>query len=832
MDELLRWLASWKGIDPEPGTELQLELANFPTGGFGMLVLVGALLLALLVVFVYRRDGRNLTLAQRIVLASLRTIAVLAVVLLLLEPNLVTVKRETRPGHTILLADTSQSMTHVDAWRRDEVQAIAAGWRQLGVGDLPASSRLQLLSALLANGDGELVRKLAAKNQVQLYSFAGNLDQLPLLPPPAPKTGPDGEPLPVDPDAPRPLPRLDLAKLVADGRASNLGGALRTALDKSRSAEIAAVVFLSDGRRNAGPQAAEVARLLNQRKIPHTFVLPIGDPSETQTVQLARFEAPAKVFQRDPFEMKATVTAEGYGPITVTARLVRADDKGVEQVVSTQPVALGGNRADATIEWKDVTADAPGRFVYRTEIQPPDGEPIVAERHAKSAAVEVLGETLRLLLVSGSANHEFQILRNLLIRDKTIDVSCWLQSADPKFPQDGDEGYRLETLPEERKDFEPYDVVVLIDPDHSKLTPRFCEHLQRHVVEGGCGLWWVAGEKFSLDAMRPQAATFPLAELLPVVPDVEAAERVLGLGKAFKWPWQFVLAPEGEDGLGAKLTRISEGRDDSRLLWGRLPGQRFFFPVLRVKPVAVVLAEHDNAELRRAGRGMPVLAMQNVGAGRVVYSGFDESYRWRSLYEQAYNRFWVNGVRYLFEGRAQAGNTRLRLFASDDKIDLGDAIELTAEAKDEALQPWIGESYPVVVERDGEPAETMQLVPVESVPGSYSQRFRPTRLGNYRVRPADKVGKNVEVVFQVVAAQIERQGPADRAELAAIAAAAGGELFDTPQALLQALDRIPSRSATDTFRTPHAVWDGWPTVVFVLFVLSLEWLLRKRFNLL
>ena len=72
----------------------------------------------------------------------------------------------------------------------------------------------------------------------------------------------------------------------------------------------------------------------------------------------------------------------------------------------------------------------------------------------------------------------------------------------------------------------------------------------------------------------------------------------------------------------------------------------------------------------------------------------------------------------------------------------------------------------------------------------------------------------------------------DRAELAAIAGATGGELFDTPAQLLAALDRIPSRSVTDTFRTPHAIWDGWPTITIVLLLLSVEWLLRKRFNLL
>jgi hypothetical protein len=833
MDDILRWLAQWRGIAPDAGDELQFEFANFPTGGLGMLVLMGCALALLGVVFVYRRDGKNLTTPQRVVLASLRSLAVLAVIALLLEPNLVTVKRQTRPGHTILLVDTSQSMTHVDAWRREAVQPVAEAWRALGVKDPAAAPRLELLKALLAHEDSALVQQLAAKNQVQLYTFAGNLEALPVLPPPAPPIGPDGQPLPADPQAKPPLPRLDLARLVADGRASNLGGALRTALDKSRAAEIAAVVFVTDGRRNAGPQGAEIARLLGQRKIPHTLVLGIGDPSETQAVQLARFDAPAKVFQKDPFELKATIAQQGYESTNVTVRLLRVDDKGAEQVVRTQQVAVGGERSETVVEWKDVTSDVPGRFVYRSELVPPDGEAIVAERHAKSAPVEVITERLRLLLVAGGANHEYQILRNLLIRDKTIDVSCWLQSADPKFPQDGDEAVRIERLPEERSEFDPYDVVLLIDPDASKLTPRFCQHLQQHVLENGCGLWWIAGEKYSLEAMRRTAASFPLAELLPIVPDIEKAEQdIIGYGKAFKFPWAWSLTPEGDEGLGAKVTRIADGRDASRLLWGRLPGFHFWFPVLRLKPAAIAIAEHTSPELRRGGRGMPMVAMQNVGAGRVLFSGSDETYRWRSIHEQAYNRFWVSGVRFLFEGRLQAGNSRLRLAASEEKVDLGDAIELSAEVRDEALQPLIAEQFTIVLERDGEPAETIALPAVAEAPGTYSLRYRPQALGAYRVRPAEKLGKNVDLSFQVVAATIERQGPMDRAELAAIASVAGGELCDTPQALLQALARIPSRTATDTFRTPHAIWDGWPTVTFLLVVLSLEWLLRKRFNLL
>jgi len=95
-----------------------------------------------------------------------------------------------------------------------------------------------------------------------------------------------------------------------------------------------------------------------------------------------------------------------------------------------------------------------------------------------------------------------------------------------------------------------------------------------------------------------------------------------------------------------------------------------------------------------------------------------------------------------------------------------------------------------------------------------------------------KGGKSVEVSFQVAPSSIESQGPMDRSELAAIAGASGGVMFDSPAALMAALDDVPSRSATDTFRTPHAVWDGWPTIALVLALLSIEWLLRKRFNLL
>jgi hypothetical protein len=289
-----------------------------------------------------------------VTLASLRALALLAAIALLLEPNLVAVEHQSRPGHTLLLLDTSQSMTHVDAFRREEVQPLAAGWRALGIDDASQHSRIDLAKALLAHRDGELVKKLAAKNHAQLYGFSSSIGPLPLQAQPAPA----GDQAPASDRTPKlePAPELDLAGIDAVGRASNFGSSLRAALDRSRSAEIAAVVLLSDGRRKAGPQGAEIARLLAQRKVPHTLVLGIGDPSETQSVTLARLDAPEKVFQKDPFQMQSTVSSQGYDAMTVQVRLVRIDENGAETVVSQQ-VELGAGRADVVVDWKDLTVD-------------------------------------------------------------------------------------------------------------------------------------------------------------------------------------------------------------------------------------------------------------------------------------------------------------------------------------------------------------------------------------------------------------------------------------------------------------------------------------------
>lgn len=825
MQEFLRWLASLKGIPVEPGADIQFELTSFPSGGLGLLTLIGLIVALFLVVFVYRRDGHNLSAGQRIFLGSMRALAVLIAFLVVLEPNLVTVKKDVRDGHSIIILDLSQSMGHRDAFRREEVQRLVQSWSKFGMRDLPNTSRMELAKSILAHEDFQLIEKLNEKNKVLLYGFDAGLQPLPIVTLPA-KRDVDGNV--VEPEN-RLAPQPDLDKILAEGKRSNLGGAVRAALQKSRDASIAAVVVLTDGRRNLGAKGSEIARYLSQRKVGHTLILGVGDPSETQTVGVSRIEAPERAFQKDPFKIRSSVVSQGYEQMTLNVRLVEVPEGGgAGTIVQQKDVQISPVTPEVAIEFDNIKVVEPGVRNYRVEVVPPAGEPANPERHTKQARVEILAEKTKVMLIAGSPVHEYQILRQLLTRDQTIDLACWLESADNNFLQDGNTN--LKKLPTDRKELEPYDVFIFMDPDERHLDREFCEMVASQVEENGSGLWWICGEKYTLEALESSASTAPVADLLPVVPHMQLAKLIVAMGRGFGRAYPFELTPQGRDHQAMRL--VDADRDRNEIMWGQLPGWHFAFPVRRGKPAARILAETNASHrFKDFGGAMPIFASHFIGAGRVMFSGTDETYRWRSLYENEYNRFWVKGIRYLYEGRLTAGSSRLRINLSGDKLELGEPVKISVEAKNETYQPLIAERYTVQLVRGSGAPENFELLPIEGQPGEYEASYRPSKTGFFRVVPTDKELK-VDASFQVVAAAVEKEGPVDLSELGALAGVQGGKLLQSPSELLTAAAEIKSRQTIETFRTPHAMWDSWLTVAVILFILSIEWWLRKRWNLL
>src|SRR4051794_39474965 len=93
-------------VDAAPWTEggsVRFEWMNLPRHDWALVLLVLVCAAGAGIVYLYRREGKMLSVGARVGLAGLRIVALLGVLAMLLEPALVFVKREMIPSRLLVL---------------------------------------------------------------------------------------------------------------------------------------------------------------------------------------------------------------------------------------------------------------------------------------------------------------------------------------------------------------------------------------------------------------------------------------------------------------------------------------------------------------------------------------------------------------------------------------------------------------------------------------------------------------------------------------------------------------------------------------------------------
>src|SRR5215469_5045666 len=99
LQNLIQFLFNVKAASWTSGGSARLEWLNLPSHDIALLVLAATLAAAIGILFLYRREAKELSRAIRAGLAALRFLALLGVLLMLLEPAIVFVKQELIPSH-------------------------------------------------------------------------------------------------------------------------------------------------------------------------------------------------------------------------------------------------------------------------------------------------------------------------------------------------------------------------------------------------------------------------------------------------------------------------------------------------------------------------------------------------------------------------------------------------------------------------------------------------------------------------------------------------------------------------------------------------------------
>ncbi len=135
----------------------------------------------------------------------------------------------------------------------------------------------------------------------------------------------------------------------------------------------------------------------------------------------------------------------------------------------------------------------PGEITYVVEIEPHDGE-TNPDNNRERRTVQVRDEKIRVLLVEAYPSYEFRFLKLLLERDDTVQLSTYLQDADPAFAEQ--DKTALRSFPLSRDELFEYDVLLFGDVDPRLLPRSAWRNMRAFVAEKGGGAAFLAGPRF------------------------------------------------------------------------------------------------------------------------------------------------------------------------------------------------------------------------------------------------------------------------------------------------------------------------------------------------
>jgi uncharacterized membrane protein len=773
-----------------------------------------------------RGDGRSRT--GRIFLACLRVAAILLAVGILFRPVERKETREVKDGFVVIAIDKSRSMSLKDregdeGFKTKLAQEIGAGVREIRDMD-----RLTRVKKALTFEKKKFLERLCEKNRVKLYSFdaaRNRLADVAKVDRDAKKEDEKGADEKPDTATTLARARIEINGIEADGPATALGESLQKILTDLRSEKVAALVLLTDGRSNAGAlQARDVAVRYGKKSIP-IYAIGVGDPNPPKDLAVENLEAPEVSIAGDQVRFMFLARAQGYEQPRETDIDLVIDGNQAKR----ERVTLGGDKVEVSksMVWK---FDKEGEFNVEIRI-PPDEAEITTENNKLLHRIRIINQKIKVLYIEGQPRWEYRFLKNALVRDSKIEVQCLLLSAEPGFNQETTKGVPpLRGFPT-REELMQYHVVILgdVNPaakawDRTDIFPDGTwENLKEFVGDQGGGLLIISGES----DMPRRYATTALAPLLPVVIDEDDGRETRDFSESFH--------PRlTREGMRSDILRLEADEERWKSLWegpNALPGLRFYVRVQKVKPLAHVLAEHPND--RNQNGNYPIWAWHYYKSGKVFWSANDETWLWHPGVGDRYSYgFYQRVLRDLATGRLQRSK-RFLVTTDKTKYVVGEEARIGARVLDRSFKPGTEKTQEVIVERPDAQTEKLELKLIEGRPGNYEGRFKPVKMGHYKVSidpgsagsEADVVSKDFEVKFPSIELEEPRM---DQETLKAIAEASGGQFLKL-DAINEIPERIPPLAASANERE---LWDNsWILAIFAA-LLIVEWVGRRVARLL
>jgi hypothetical protein len=801
---LQRFVENYLGMPPAQAgerTDWRFEFNGLGSDWLSLAaVAIGALFIVYLL-YVYRRDAGRGSRRMQVLLPGLR-LAVIALAFLCLFQFTLSVGRIGLPVLALVI-DDSASMGLEDRYPDDRTNELADQLaRATGAS---TKTRIGLTQAILTRDNGQFLRELLEHHKVRLYRFSDTATRLGTR----------------DFAGPGDVAEIagKIKELKAEGSRTRPGPALRKVLDDFRGSPPAAIILFTDGVASTGDadRLSPAAEAAAASFVPVEAV-GIGSEQPSRDLQLYDVSAEDLAFVGDPYTVSGKVKGEGLGATVVPVRLTERD---TGRVLAQASVTLAADGTPAAFELSYVPSE-PGELDVAIEVPPLPAE-TNRDNNRETRHVSIRKEKIRVLLADSAPRWEFRYLKSLFERDPTVSLKTVLQEADPEYASEDQTA--LPHFPLNKEELYRYDVLILGDLNPALLGNWSMELVRDFVRDSGGGVLMIAGTDFNPVAYRGT----PWDELVPL--DLAEAQT----------PADENLLADGfhpdltVDGLrGTSIFRLAETEPATLEIWKQLPNLHWVTSLSRAKPTARVFAVWHRGP--STTNDVPIVAMQPVGAGKVLFHATDEFWRWRfRVGDLYYGPFWSRAVRYLSRSRLLGRDRTAELTTDRSLYNQGESPTLRVRFFDERLVPTAANAVTVTLERRNGERRSVTLSRSPGHPTVFEGTATSLPLGVYHAWVASPSFREAPpaVDFRVEAASDELlRRNLDRHELQQTAQITHGDFLTLADASTLPSRIPPGHPIPLSTRERIPLWNHWEVLLIFAALLTAEWVLRRRARLL
>lgn len=674
------------------------------------------------------------------------------------------------------------------------------------------SARWMRIQELLFDGENSAIKKLSESHDVELKVLrAGKLENV-WSASAGRHEGANASPTSLGGVADAKTTDLNLAMLAADdaNNPESATGAVSRAT---------AIVLLTDGKHNAGESPVQRAKILGSRGI-HLFTVGLGGTNRAGDMAIAGVVNPKQVFVKDRVKGAIRLKDDLPSGRPFTAKITVGDEVIWERELTSQGVGLRSVDVDFPVEQ---LAEKLGRDLDKSVKQatlPIEAMVTISQAEGDAESdnnswpmrFSVSLQKHRMLMIESRARWDWRYIKNMFARDEQWEVTSVI-AENGELPR----GKPNDAMPDTREAMFGYDLIYLGDVPAKMFRTNELSWIREFVGDRAGGL-------IVMDGARKELKSYVGGELGPLFP--------------VEWVDGDVPEPKG-----LQLTKAGEsfnafaGVFTNNLTKDASAKPHVLAPPKWIAHVKTLPGAETLAEVMTASGSSPALVFRRFGAGKVFYTAFDESWRWRVPEPELYHqRYWRQLALAIMEPPFAARDARVSLDTDAMLYRPGDSALMRVRLRDEKGRPLEKADAYALLAREGQVVASFPLTPDPAGGGLFYAKSSALAAGDYEVRVAVDGVADTELkartsfrVASVDVGELTDLG-CDEPLLRQLAANANGGYF-REENFDDVIAKIAPLSSGRVIESETVLWQSWWWFAALIGLLTSEWILRKRSGL-